>query len=149
MIRRAHISDRMRVLSMAKAFHAASGVPFAFSPAKADALFRASLADDDRLCLVYVPDGIARGVLAAQASAHPFAPISFASEIIWWIDPAFRGPSAMKMLAAYETWAGERGCHFAGIVGLGSEPATANLYLRRGYEPAETHFLKVLNPRAD
>ncbi|RKD61562.1 GNAT family N-acetyltransferase [Rhizobium sp. WW_1] len=149
MIRQAHISDRMRVLSMAKAFHAASGVPFPFSPAMADALFCASLSDEDRLCLIYAPDGIARGVLAAQANMHPFAPLKFATEIMWWIDPAFRGYAAVKMLAAYEAWALQRDCQYSSIVGLGSEPAPTNLYLRRGYEPVETHFLKVLNPRAD
>jgi GNAT superfamily N-acetyltransferase len=149
MIRRAELSDRMRVLSMAKAFHAASGVPFPFSPAMADGLFRASLADEDRLCLVYAPDDIARGVLTAQASVHPFAPVKVASEIIWWVDPAFRGQAVVGMLSAYEAWAVERGCSLAGMVGLGSEPLTTRLYLRRGYEPAETHFIKALNPRAD
>src|ERR1700710_2847381 len=105
MIRRAVESDKMRVLQMAKSFHAASGVPFPFSAPMADLLFRASLVDADRVCLVYVPDGVARGVLAAQAANHQFAPVRLATEIMWWVDPDYRGTSAMEMLAAYEEWA--------------------------------------------
>ncbi|WP_149343232.1 GNAT family N-acetyltransferase [Neorhizobium sp. P12A] len=134
----------MRVLTMAKAFHAASGLPFQFSAPHADALFRSSLTDPDRACLVYDVSGIARGVLAAQAGAHQFAAIKVASEIMWWIDPNNRGSVALKMLAAYEDWARDRGCAFAAMVGLGSDPAVGALYERRGYQPAERHFMKSL-----
>lgn len=144
MIRPAVDSDRMRVLSMAKAFHAASGLNIPFSPAMADTLFRLSLQDDDRLCLILEDDGTARGVLAAFAGIHALAPIKVASEIVWWIDPAYRGRDALKMLNAYELWASERGCSFVSMVGLGAYPAPATLYERRGYEPVECHYLKSL-----
>ena len=144
MIRRAVASDKLRVLSMAKAFHAASGLPFQFSAAHADALFCASLVDDDRLCLVFAPEETTHGVLVAHAGMHPFAPIKVASELMWWVDPDHRGVSATKMLNAYETWARERGCKFAGMVGLGAAPSTARLYDRRGYAPVERHFMKSL-----
>ncbi|MBO9100005.1 MULTISPECIES: GNAT family N-acetyltransferase [unclassified Rhizobium] len=129
---------------MAKAFHAASGLPFQFSAAHADALFRASLVDEDRLCLVFAPEANAHGVLVAHAALHPFAPIKVASELMWWVDSEHRGLSATKMLSVYETWARERGCHFAGMVGLGADPSTSRLYERRGYAPVERHFMKSL-----
>ncbi|MBZ5760284.1 GNAT family N-acetyltransferase [Rhizobium sp. VS19-DR104.2] len=129
---------------MAKAFHAVSGLPFQFSAANADALFRASLIDEDRLCLVFAPEAIAHGVLVAHAAAHPFAPIKVASELMWWVDPEHRGLAATKMLNAYEAWARGRRCQFAGMVGLGADPSTSRLYDRRGYAPVERHFMKSL-----
>jgi GNAT superfamily N-acetyltransferase len=134
----------MRVLHMAKAFHAASGLPFPFSAPMADLLFRSSLVDPDRACFVFDVDGIARGVLAAHAAPHQFAPIKVASELIWWVDPEHRGTSAIKMLDAYEAWATERGCQYASMVGLGHDPLTTRLYERRGYAPVERHFMRAL-----
>lgn len=142
MIRRAVIDDKMRVIAMAKAFHAAAGLPFAFSAPHADALFRASLIDGDRLCLIYAPDGTARGALVAYASQHQFAPVKVASELMWWVDPEHRGLSAAKMLQAYEDWAAERGCVFASMVSLDGNVAPSKLYERRGYVPIERHFMK-------
>ncbi|NTG48963.1 GNAT family N-acetyltransferase [Agrobacterium rhizogenes] len=144
MIRHAVEADKMRVLTMCKAFHAASGIALPFSAAMADSLFRASLADDDRLCLIFEEEGVARGVLAAVASPHHLAPVQMASELVWWIDPAWRGRSALKMLSAYEAWARERRCAYISMVGLGRYPAPAELYERQGYEPVEVHFLKSL-----
>ncbi len=144
MIRPAIASDKARVLVMAKAFHEASGVPIPFSAAAASVLFDAAIADCNRLCLVYVRDGMARGVLAAVAAPHHLAPVMLASEIIWWIDPDWRGIAAAEMLCAYENWAIERKCRYAGMVGLGADPAVSKLYTRRGYQAIERHFLKPL-----
>jgi hypothetical protein len=144
MIRPAIAGDKARVLVMAKAFHEASGVPIPFSAAAASVLFDAALADSNRLCLVYERNGMARGVLAAVAAPHHLAPVMVASEIIWWIDPAWRGLAATRMLAAYEQWAVECECQFIGMVGLGADPAVSKLYARRGYQAVERHFLMPL-----
>jgi len=144
MIRPAVLGDRMRVLAMAKAFHHASGVPFPFSAPMADMLFRSSIADADMLCLVLDVDGIAHGVLAAEARAHRFSPVKMAFELIFWIDPDYRGRDAGAMLDAYEVWARQQGCAFIHMVGLGGDPLTSRLYERRGYLAAERHFMKSL-----
>lgn len=143
-IRRACFADRMRVLLMARAFHAAADLPFPFSAPHADAIFRASIAQDDRFCIVLDIGGAAHGVLAAQAGDHPFGAFRFASELIWWIEPDHRGRAAPRMIAEYEAWAKARGCLFAELVGLGAEPATGPLYRRCGYGAAERHYLKLL-----
>jgi GNAT superfamily N-acetyltransferase len=143
MIRRATPADKSRVLVLARNFHQASGLPIPFSAPFASLLFDACLSDQDRLCLVLDIDGV-QGVLAAQAGLLPLAPVKAATELIWWIEPAHRGRSALAMLDAYETWARERGCVFANMVGLGSDPLPARLYERRGYIAAERHFMKPL-----
>lgn len=144
MIRNAIPADKARVLVMAKAFHAASGVPFPFSAAAASVLFDAALVDGNRLCLIYEREGIARGVLAAVCAPHHLAPVKVASEIIWWIDPDWRGRAATKMLAAYEAWSAERGCQYVSMVGLGADPSVSELYARRGYQAVERHFMMPL-----
>lgn len=143
MIRRALVEDKQRVLSMARNFHEASGVSFPFSAAYASMLFDACLSAPDRVCIVLDEDG-PQGVLAAQAGTLPLAPIKAASELIWWIEPDFRGRSAIQMLNAYEEWAREQGCAYTNMVGLGSDPLTGRLYERRGYQAAERHFMKPL-----
>lgn len=144
MIRHARPDDKMRVLVLAREFHRAAGLPFPFSPAHADALFRASIDSDDRLCLVLEVDGAIQGVLAAEAGPHPFGPFKIAGELMWWIEPAHRGRSAVGMISAFEDWARERGCQFVHMVGLGDDPAVGRLYQRRGYSAAERHFMKPL-----
>lgn len=143
-VRRALPSDKMSVLAMAKAFHAAAGLPFPFSAPHADAIFRASIENDDRLCLVLDLDGRICGTLAAEAGPHQFGSFKMASEIIWWIEPQYRGRHAITMVREFELWARQKGCHFAHLVGLGGEPVTGRLYQRQGYAPVERHFLKQL-----
>lgn len=143
MIRRARTDDKARVLMLARSFHIASGLPIPFNAPYASLLFDACLSEPDRLCLVLDDDDV-QGVLAAQAGLLPIAPVKAATELIWWIEPAHRGRSALAMLDAYEAWARERGCVFANMVGLGSDPLPARLYERRGYIAAERHFMKPL-----
>ncbi|NGN45187.1 GNAT family N-acetyltransferase [Mesorhizobium sp. CGMCC 1.15528] len=147
MIRHAVAGDKMRALMMARSFHAAAGMPFAFQAAHASLVFDTCLTDVDRVCIIYDVDCTAQGVLAAQAGAHPFGPFKVATEIMWWIEPAHRGRAALRMIGAYEDWARAQGCAFANLVGLGSEPVTTNLYERCGYAAAERHFMKPLAAR--
>lgn len=144
MIRPAVFGDRMRVLTMARAFHAASGVLFPFSAPMADNVFRSSLDAPDRLCLVLDVEGVAHGVLAAEAQPHRLSPVKMAFEIMFWIDPAHRGRDARKMIAAYEQWARQNDCAFIHMVGLGGDPLTTRLYERSGYLAVERHFMKPL-----
>jgi GNAT superfamily N-acetyltransferase len=126
--------------------HRAGGLPFKFSAPHAVALFDAQLAPN-RLCLVMAaPNPV--GVLMASAQEHPFAPVRYAAEVVWWIDPAHRGQGAAEMLDAYEAWASEKGCAFASMAALAAAPRAGRIYERRGYVPAEIHYLKPLVPAA-
>jgi GNAT superfamily N-acetyltransferase len=143
-IRKAVADDKMRVLNMARSFHEASGMPFAFSAAYAEALFNVCVSDEDKLCLIFEAEEGVRGVLAAHAAPHPFGPFIVATELMWWIDVSHRGRGARRMIDAYEAWAIKRGCHLVHMVGLGANPATTKLYERAGYVAAERHFMKSL-----
>ena len=144
MIRRAIMADKFRVLLLAKNFHEASLLPVPFNAAYASIVFDQFLDDPEKLCLVLDLDGGVQGVLAAQTGILPIAPVKAATELIWWIDPAYRGRDALHMLIAYEAWAEEQGCSFVNMVGLGSDPLPANFYERRGYIAAERHYMKPI-----
>ncbi len=142
--RRADAGDRGRLLVMARAFHVASGLPLPFSGPAISILIDACMTAPNRLMLVMDVDGVARGFLAAEAGPHPFAGVTIATELAWWVEPAYRGAAALGMLGAYEEWARGAGCAAIHLAGLGGDPAVSTVYRRRGYRPAETHFLKIL-----
>jgi GNAT superfamily N-acetyltransferase len=151
MIRRAVPADKARVITLMRHFHADAllhsflgGFRFEADPAYGERLFKAHLLWPHALCLVLDEDGAAQGVLMATATEHPFGPVRLARETLWWIEPDYRGASAVRMLDAFEEWARDQRCAFSGMAGLGGDPAVAKLYLRRGYSPAETHYLKAL-----
>lgn len=154
MIRRGAAFDRARAVALLRASHEAAefdradgltGFSFPFDPAYAARLFDAHVSHPAAFCGVFVADHTAQGVLMATAGEHPFGPVRLARETVWWIEPAYRGRSAIQMIDAYEAWAfNEQGCHFAGMAGMGGDPVVAKLYERRGYRRAETHFLKRL-----
>jgi len=138
-IRRAEESDRLRVVALLRDSHKAAGFTFPFDAARAEHLFKTHLAGG----LVLMLGRPARGVLMATAFDHPFGAGRWAKETVWYIDPVARGRGAIRMLDAYETWAREQGCTTIGMASLASNDVSG-LYLRRGYQPAETHFTKAL-----
>lgn len=121
-----------------------TGFVFEFSRGDAVRLFLQHITTRRATCIVHDVDGVAQGVLMAAAAPHPFnRSVWIARETVWWIDPAHRGTAAIRMLDAYETWWKAQGCQFGGMAGMGDDPDVRVLYERRGYRPAELHFLKA------
>lgn len=138
-VRHATPDDRLAVIRLLKDSHAAAGFTFPFSAPHADALFRAHMERG----LILVAGEPARGVLMASTFEHPFDAGKWAKETVWYIAPEARGRSALQMLDAYETWAREQGCVTIGMASLATNDVS-RIYERRGYAPAETHFVKSL-----
>jgi hypothetical protein len=144
--RHAETADRLGVVRLLRDAHKAASLPFAFSAAHALSLADRHIADPALLALV--AGDTPKAVLLASSQTHPFAPVTYASETVWWISPDARGFVAGEMLAAYEDWATGQGCSFVGMAALASFPRAGSIYLRRGYDQAETHFIKHLAPVA-
>lgn len=138
-VRKAGESDRLAVIRLLKDSHAAAGFTFPFSAPHADALFRAHMERG----LILVAGEPAQGVLMASTLDHPFGAGKWAKETVWYIAPEARGRSALQMLDAYEAWAREQGCVTIGMASLATNDVS-RIYGRRGYAPAETHFVKSL-----
>lgn len=153
MIRPATLSDRLAVVGLLRDSRESAGFDspdgltgfsFPFVAAYAERLFLLHFADPNCCCMIFEVEGVPRGVLMAQALDHPFGPVRIARETVWWIDPAHRGRAALTMLNAYEVWARHKGCTFVGMAGMGPDPDVSVIYQRRGYRPAELHFLKAV-----
>jgi len=142
-VRAARPDERFGVLALARDFHAASGIPFAFDPAHASRAAQEHIEAPDKLCLVLEVSGALRGVLAASWAVSPLSPVRLAQELIFWIDPAHRGASARRMLSAYEEWARGQGCAAAGLASL-NDPRVARFFGAAGFAPVENKFLKIL-----
>lgn len=138
-VRRAIPEDRLAVIRLLKDSHAAAGFTFPFSAPHADALFRAHIESG----LVLVCGAPVAGVLMALTFDHPFGAGKWAKETVWYIAPEARGRSAIQMLDGYEAWARVQGCVTIGMASLASNDVS-RIYARRGYAPAETHFVKAL-----
>lgn len=140
-IRLALSSDRLACVQLLKASHSAAGFTFPFQAAYAASLFDQHLASSQALALVL--GDRPQGILLAAWFEHPFGAGRYAKETVWFIDPSARGRSALLMLDAYEAWAREQSCTAIGMASLASNDVS-RIYERRGYRPAETHFLKSL-----
>ena len=144
MIRPAIADDRMPLVRLLRAAHAAGGLPFGFSAPHALALIDLHMASADHAALVFEQGGVVAGVLMASAQPHPFSGIRYAAETVWWINPDHRGVAGIDMLRAYEAWAIEAECDFCGMAALEIAPRAGIVYRRLGYRATETHYLKHL-----
>lgn len=142
-VRPASPGDAAAIVRLLKDAHAAASLPFPFSAPHAMALVQRHIAESSLLALVAGTPP--QGVLLASAQDHPFAAVRYATETVWWVAPEARGVGA-DMLTAYEAWAVEQNCAFAGMAALATFPRASTIYRRRGYREAETHFLKPLAP---
>ena len=143
MVRPGTSADRFAVIDLLRQSHVAAGYTFRFEAARADALYRLHLENPAACALLLERDGIACGLLLASAFDHPFGAGLMAKETVWFIAPSARGRSDLAMLDAYEAWAKSIGCVAIGMAALASNDVS-KLYIRRGYAPAETHFLKTI-----
>lgn len=138
-VRRASEADRLAVIRLMKDAHSAAGFAFPFSAPHISLMLDAHMSDG----LVLVTGKPARGVLMAMTFDHPFGAGKWAKETVWYIAPSARGRAALPMLDAYEAWAREQGCVVIGMASLATNDVS-RIYERRGYAPAETHFVKPL-----
>ncbi|NSY10839.1 GNAT family N-acetyltransferase [Agrobacterium vitis] len=143
MVRPGTIADRFAVITLLRESHAAAGYAFRFEAARADALYRLHLDNPMACALLLESDGVVCGLLLASAVDHPFGAGLMAKETVWFIAPQARGRSGLIMLDAYEAWAKSIGCISIGMAALATNDVSS-LYVRRGYAPAETHFIKPI-----
>ena len=140
-VRFATAEDRDRVISLLRESHAERGYEYPFQAAYAEKLFQQHLTHPSACVLLLGQP--AQGVLMAVAIEHPFGMGRVSSESLWYVSQTSRGRGGFKMLDAYEAWARDQRCKFAGIVSL-KDNDVSKLYERRGYATVETHFMKAL-----
>ena len=82
------------------------------------------------------------GMLAVVAVEHPLSGETTASEMFWWVEPAYRGRLGLYLLRAGEAWAQSRGA--TRIQMIAPDERVAKLYRRRGYSRLEEVYQRTL-----
>lgn len=105
--------DTPRILELCRHFQEESNYPFPFDQEYVQGFVSDLLSQSNALILgLSDHQGELQGVLGAIVVNHPFFNIPFASELIFWIEPEYRGnKKSVEMIQAYEYWAvNKMGC---------------------------------------
>lgn len=142
-IRRATQQDKIRCITLLRESHSAAGFTYPFQAAYASALFDSHISHPHACVIVVEHDGVVQGLIMATWFEHPFGAGRYAKETVWYVSECARGRGSIKMLDAYEQWARDQDCDVIGMASLSTNDVS-KLYERKGYAPAETHFVKNL-----
>lgn len=98
----------------------------------------------DKLCVCLMDGEKAVGVLGAVAAKNIFNSRYSCVEIMWWIDPEYRGyQSARKMVELYEYWATHK-IKAQAIQLITLDPSYGAFYKRMGFSKKEEAYIKEL-----
>lgn len=90
-------------------------------------------------------DGEVVGMIGAHVTVHAIAGELVGNEVAWWVEPEHRGGStALRLLAAAESWARDQGAVRFQMIAPAGASALRDLYRRRGYVEVETVFQRDL-----
>nr|QBM02657.1 hypothetical protein [uncultured archaeon] len=144
MIRAATLADVPQLVELGVRFMLESGYARHLS---IDRHAQAQLATDliqaaHGVLLVYERAGKIVGMLGAIATHHPHSGDSVMSELFWYVAPDARG-AGVRLLQEAEHWAISRGITKSLVVAPEGAPV-GSLYIRMGYRPLETQYIKDL-----
>jgi GNAT superfamily N-acetyltransferase len=144
MIRSATKADTPQLLEMGRQFYATTHYRhFApYSPESVEHVIDLML---DGVFLVAEEDGKLVGMVGLVVFPHLFNRDHLvANEVVWWVDPDYRGKRiAVDLMAAIEPACKEKGVSAIQMVALAnSPPAAAAIYERMGYTHSESSYLK-------
>lgn len=147
-IRLATVDDLPAILKMAKAFLEATpyGRLFHTQPENLAVLATLVFNFGERAAILLAVDELGPfGMLVIIAAPHPINQQLYADELVWWVDPTYRGVrrAGPSLLRAAEDWARERNCYMVKMVApIGS--SVGRFYEKLGYSAIETAYAKVL-----
>ena len=139
MIRPATVSDIPRLLEMGSKFADKARLieHVGYDPESMEKTFAYLIGDGN--CCVLVGES---GAIGGMKSPHPFNHAHWiAQELFWWSE----GREGLRLLDAFEAWAGEQ-CATVRMITLEAvnPERMGRLYQRRGYAPLEHGYIKRL-----
>lgn len=85
------------------------------------------------------------GMLALFVAEHPFTGQPFGDEVAWWVEPEHRkGRAGFLLYRECLSWARANGVASLKFVAPADSPDVGAFYVRQGFTPAETVYLKSL-----
>lgn len=100
---------------------------------------------EERIIILAIVDDKPVGMLAGMISELLINRMKIASEVMWWMDPEYRGSRvSLELLDAYEFWATKCGANVIQLSTVETEQAEriGKLYNRRGYKLTERGYIK-------
>ena len=142
-VREATFKDRVGMMRLGRHFIEASGLPITYDAIHADHMARLYIGSETHLASVLeAKDGAIVGMLLAAVGTHQFAPVTVASEVLWWIEPEHRG-HGLKMIRFYLAWATAKGARFVGL--SSRDERTGQIYGRFGFQKADQHWVRFID----
>lgn len=100
----------------------------------------------NQLGTVFVADAAhdAVGMVAVVAVPNLMTGEPYCDEVVWWVDPEWRtGSAGPRLLDRAECWAAQNQLKYVKMVAPHGS-GVGRFYERRGYQPIETAYVKVL-----
>lgn len=146
MIRLATALDIPNIIPQARKFHQYTLYKnYKFSEDKAKSSLLDFLSSPDSVLLLSVQDNKIVGFLGGTVTSIPFVGVRSAMEILWWMDPDYRGKEGLQLLSAYEYWA--RNVAKADTVQISRlhDKSTTRFFTKRGYKKEEETWVSQLS----
>lgn len=102
---------------------------------------------DKRLVAVARDGSKIIGVIAGAVVQAPLVGTSMASELIWYVEPAYRKKNiAAELLTLYEKWADDSGAQYITLSHYNNKlgETVGVLYEKRGFKKMEVSYIKEL-----
>jgi GNAT superfamily N-acetyltransferase len=146
-IRPATVDDSKAIVEMGLKFHASS--PYVWMRATEQSITELCglvfALERGAVILLAVEDGKPFGMLAGALSKHLVTGQIFADEIVWWVDPAYRGSrrAGPALLCSFKEWARERGCSMLKMIAP-NPSLVGEFYERQGFRLIEQIYVLEL-----
>lgn len=148
MLRFARPDDQERLIKLASNFH--ETLDGSYGPIVEDKAIElieycSNPTIKDSVLICWEEDENLQGLIAGQATEVLFNRDKVATELIWWVEPAYRkGEAASQLLGAFNYWAEFVGCRYVQMVGLQNDYSKAldRYYKREGFRIAETTYVR-------
>jgi GNAT superfamily N-acetyltransferase len=122
---------------------------FPFVSDQVEKIANSCLANDDLVALVAEMDGVLVGILVGFATEHFFSDARYASDLVIYVHPDYRGSTAaIRLMATFEGWARARGCvelRIGAATGINPEK-TDRFYKGIGYRECGVQYSKTISP---
>jgi GNAT superfamily N-acetyltransferase len=93
--------------------------------------------------IVVVGNHKAVGMIGLITFLHPLSGETYATEMIWWVEPNYRKSGAgIRLLRAAERWAKDQGA--VALQMIAPTPEVGQIYAATGFEQIETLYQKAL-----
>lgn len=139
--------DKTRLVELLYNFHQNTLYKeMSFSVEKVNSLIETSLKEDKNktivICLMDSSD-IIQGVVIGTVSESIFNTDKCAMEMVWWVEPEFRGHrESIQLIKAYKNWGLRVGCSVIQMCSLSNSPKNVDaVYKHLGLQPVETTYV--------